>query len=620
MPLQKLQLKPGVNRDQTNYTNEGGWYECDKIRFRSGYPQKLGGWLKYNFQPLVGVCRQMFNWVTTSSENILALGTNAKVYLEAGTNLYNITPYRQIFTTPATDNSINTASGTTTVTINLTSHGASTGDYVTIADVIGTGSPSAIGGIPISEINGEHQVTVLNSSAFTITVPTTATSSVTNAGGTAIVISFELPPGSVVTTYGYGWGAGVWSRGPWGSGAIAPITIFQRDWWFDNFDNDLVMNIRNGAIYYWEFDPVLTSRAVLLSSKTIDGIAPADVPAEAMQTMVSQGNKHLLAFGCTPFGGGALDPLLIRWATQDQPNVWTPLVTNSAGFLRVSRGSKIVRAIATRQETIVFTDATMYSLQFLGTTDVFGLQELSDNISIAGPRSAVSVNNVVYWMGTDKFFAYSGRVETLPCSLRNHVFNDLNFDQLEQIVCGTNEGWHEVWWFYPTANSDTNNAYVVYNYLEQVWYYGYIERSAWLDSPLRKYPQAVGGAYIYDHERGTNDDTLPMVSFIQSSDFDVIDGDQFILMKRIIPDLNFNGSTNQSAQVTMIIKPHNFPGAPYQTSRSQNVIETTVDQYTEQIFIRARARQLGLEIRSTGLDTQWQLGSPRIDGRTDGKR
>ena len=614
MPLQKLIFRPGLNRDQTNYTNEGGWYECDKVRFRSGMPQKIGGWLKYVVTPLVGICRSLFNWITSGSENVMAIGTNVKVYVEVGNNLYDITPLRATYTsitTPSTDNCVDVTNGSAVVNINITAHGAETGAYVTFSGIAGP-----IGGIPASDLNKEHIVTKVDSNNFTITVATAATSTVTNAGGTAITAEFQINPGNVLTTYGYGWGAGAWGRSGWGTGSVTPVADFQRDWWFDNFDNDLVMNIRNGPIYYWVFDGAFTTRAVLLE----DIVGATDVPTEAMQIMVSQGDKHLLAFGATPYGGGTFDPLLIRWASQDDPFDWTPEPTNSAGFIRVSRGSRIVRAVPTRQETVVFTDASMYSLQFLGTTDVFGLQELSDNISIAGPRAAVAVNNVVYWMGTDKFFAYSGRVETLPCTLRDHVFNNLNYDQLEQIVCGTNEGWHEIVWFYPTANSNTNDAYVIYNYLEKVWYYGTMQRTAWNDSPLRKYPQAVGGQYIYDHERGTNDDTLPMTSYITSSDFDITDGEQFMLMYRIIPDLNFNGSTAAAPEATMFIKPHNFPGSAYNTEENARVIQTTINQYTDQLYIRARARQLGFGIRSTELDTQWQLGSPRLDARVDGKR
>jgi hypothetical protein len=312
--------------------------------------------------------------------------------------------------------------------------------------------------------------------------------------------------------------------------------------------------------------------------------------------------------------------LLIRWANQNQANVWTPLVTNSAGFIRVSRGSEIVCAIATRQEILVFTDGTLNSLQYLGTTDVFGLQELSDNISILSSRSVAVVNNTAYWFGHDKFYAYSGRVETLPCTLRNHVFQNLNYGQADQIVVGTNEGWNEIWWFYPTANSNTNDAYVVYNHLEKIWYYGTMERTAWSDSSLREYPQSVASTIIYDQENGVNADTLPLAANISSSDFDLVDGDQFILTKRIIPDISFTGSTAALPEATMYIRPRNFPGSAYSNTETGSVIETSVDIYTDQIFMRARARQMAIKISSANLGVQWQLGSPRLDGRPDGKR
>jgi hypothetical protein len=682
MPLQKLQFRPGLNRDQTNYSNEGGWYECDKVRFRSGYPQKLGGWLRYGTVTVVGICRQMFNWITTASDNYLGLGTSKKLYIEAGQILYDITPLRQTFTTTATDNCFTTVNGSKTVTVTINSHGGVDGDYVTFSGVVGP-----IGGIPQSEFNAEFIVDQVTANTFTITTTTAATSS-TSGGGTAITAAFQINVGNNNAFAGYGWGAGAWSRGGWGSGAAAPVIISQRDWFLQNFDDDLVANIRNGSIYYWKYSGGVATRATLLSATTIDGVAPSDVPAQAMQTLVSQNDKHLLAFGATPFGGGAFDPLLIRWATQDQPNVWTPLVTNSAGFLRVSRGSAIVCAVATRQEILVFTEGTLSSLQYLGTTDVFGIQELADNISILSPRAVVTVNNTAYWFGHDKFYAYGGRVETLPCSIRNHVFQNLNYDQADQIISGTNEGWNEVWWFYPTADSQVNNAYVIYNHLEKIWYYGTIDRTAWSDSSLREYPQAVTATYftgaisgttltvssfnagilqvgsvlegtgvaigttitalgtgiggvgtytvnisqlvvqtgmtassiMYNHEQGLNDNILPMTSYITSSDFDLVDGDQFILTKRIIPDLNFNGSTANTPSVTMYIKPRNFPGSAYSNVDSENVIETSVDVYTDQIFMRARARQMAIEVESTDLDVQWQLGSPRLDGRPDGRR
>jgi hypothetical protein len=630
MPFQKLQFKPGVNRDQTNYTNEGGWNECDKIRFRSGFPEKIGGWLKATPKFMLGVCRQLFGWVTSYADNFLACGTNKKVYIEVAGNFFDITPLRPVtptLTTTVTDNCITTANGSGVVTIVAVGANAIEGNYIDI-----TGA-NAVGGITAATLNATHEVaTVINVNAFTFVVGTNATASATG-GGTGINLSFEIDTGNSITTAGYGWGTGAWNDNyGWGLNSPDPVYLPQQDWWFDQFDNDLVMNVRNGPIYYWARgtnttpDGALATRAVLLSSLS----GAADVPTKAMQTLVSQNDKHLLAFGCQPYAGGStdFDPLLIRWASQDDPGMWTPLVTNSAGFIRVSRGSEIVRAIPTKQEILVFTEATLNSLQFTGTSDVFALQEIGDNLSIIGPRAVTIVNNMTFWMGKDKFYVYTGRVETLPCTLRNHVFTNINLNQTDQIVCGTNEGWNEVWWMYPTANSNVNNAYVIFNHLERIWYYGTIDRTAWLDSPLRQFPQAIDAdttnelSYLYNHEDGTNDDTLPMTAYIQSSDFDIAEGDQFMLTRRIIPDINFVGSSATNPEANFVIRPRNFPGSAYQSnaSNTQRVIQTTVNQFTDQVFLRARARQVALKIESTGLNTQWQLGSPRLDMRPDGKR
>ena len=687
MPLQKLQFRPGLNRDQTNYTNEGGWYECDKIRFRSGYPQKLGGWVRYGLFNIVGICRSMFNWITTASENYMAYGTSRKLYIESGEILDDITPIRVTYTHSTvghvTDNCFATTNGSKTVVVTIVGHGGISGDYVTFS------GSTAVGGISATALNAEQIITYLTVNTFSFVATEAATSTVAAGGGTTIDAEFQINVGNDNAVYGYGWGAGPWSRGAWGSGAATPVVIAQRDWFMENFDNDLIANIRNGPIYYWEWINGPGVRAVPLETLTLDGIPAADVPTETIQALVSQNSKHLIAFGATPYGGGDFDPLLIRWATQDQPNVWTPLVTNSAGFLRVSRGSEIVCAIATRQEILVFTDGTLSSMQYLGTTDVFSLQELADNISILGPRAVVAVNNTAYWFGHDKFYAYSGMVETLPCTLRNHVFENLNYSQADQIISGTNEGWNEVWWMYPSKDSQINDSYVIYNHLEKIWYYGTIERTAWEDSSLREFPQACSATYfagsisgttltvtnvtvgkievgsvisgtsiatgtlitalgtgtgaegtytinisqsivqttnltadgiVYNHESGVNDNELPMASYIASSDFDLTDGDQFILSKRIIPDVSFTGSTADLPAVTMYIKPRNFPGNAYSNIDSKRVIETSVDIFTEQIFMRARARQMAIEISSEDLGVQWQLGSPRLDGRPDGRR
>ena len=645
MAFIKLQFKPGVNRDQTDYSNEGGWYECDKIRFRSGYPQKIGGWVKSTPTAFIGVCRQMWNWVTTYSDNLLAVGTNEKVYIEAGGYFYDITPLRDVnptLSTTTTDNCVNTSNTTTTITINLgAAHDAQTGDYVQISGVAGSGSPAAIGGVPVSEINGNHKITVIDADSFSFTSTTAATSSVASAGGTAIVISFEIETGNAIPTAGYGWGIGAWGRDAWGLGtSAAPVSLPQRDWWFDNFNNDLAMNIRNGEGYWWErgtaADPAtaLATKAISLRDYADnEGFDSTAVPVKIMQLMISQQDRHLLAFGAVPFGftsGADFDPMLIRWADQDTPGNWDPTpVTSSAGDIRVSRGSRIVRALPGRQEILVWTDSTLYTLQFLGTTDVFGLQEYADNISIASPRAVATAANITYWMGQDKFYAYTGRVETLPCTLRDHVFANINLNQSEQIISGTSEEWNEVWWFYPTADSDYNNAYVVYNHLERVWYYGTIDRTAWLDTALRANPLAANtdlasntNGYLYNHETGLDDDGVAMDSYIQSSDFDIEDGDQFMLTRRILPDIQFAGSTADDPQVTLQVRPRNFPGRPStpDAADSQTVIETSVDQYTDQVFVRARARQMALKVQSDTLGVNWQLGAPRLDARADGRR
>jgi hypothetical protein len=646
--LQKLVFKPGINRDTTNYANEGGWYECDKVRFYSGFPQKIGGWVEATPQRLVGTCRQMWNWVTSFADNFLALGTNEKVYIEVGGTLYDITPLRASFATPDTDDCISTVENETLITITIVDHGCLAGDYINISGVTGD-----VGGVPDAEINKEHKVVeVVGVNAFKIAVTTPATATVASGGGNNIDVGCQIPPGFPAITAGYGWSTGTWGgiESPddfgWGMSSPQPVFLPQQDWWFDNFDNDLVMNIRvalasnsgtpiGGPIYYWErgtnVNPssALADRAVLLSSLP----GAADVPTNAMQVMVSQNDKHLLAFGCQPYGGAAddFDPLLIRWASQDDPVMWTPQVTNSAGFLRVSRGSRIVRAIPTRQETLVLTDTHLFTLQFLGTSDVFSLQELADNISVAGPRSVITANNVTYWMGLDKFYMYDGRLQTLPCTLREHVFKNINLSQADQIICGTNEGFNEVWWFYCSADSDWVNRYVIYNHLERLWYYGNLGRTAWLDVASRDLPI---GAYtaenqtsgvIYTHESGVDAANEPLVSYLQSSDFDISDGgdgEKFMLTKRIIPDISFNTSTAATPEVKIAIRSRNFPGSNFQNdpSDTQNVIETSVGQYTNQVFIRTRARQMAFKIASEDLGVQWQLGTPRLDAKPDGRR
>lgn len=636
MAFIKLQFKAGLNRDQTNYTNEGGWFACDKIRFRSGYPQKLGGWVAATSQTFLGVCRQLFGWITSFSDNLLALGTSKKVYIEVGAQYYDITPYKEV--TAAGDVTFGATDGSSSITVYDNASNPVVGNYVTFSGAVSLG-----GVITAAVLNQNYEIaTVVDQDEYTIIakdpdtgLPVTANSSDSGDGGASVVGSYEIDVGFDLTTYGYGWGTSTWGTVPWGYGSSTPIFLQQRDWFFDQLDNDLIMNYRNGPLFIWQrgsggIDPELATRAIYID----DLPGAADVPGEVMQCLISQNDRHLLAFGCIPYGSTStadFDPMLIRWSSQDAPEFWTPGqvivpstgTLSSAGFRRVSRGSRIVRALPTRQAILVFTDTHLYSFQFVGTTDVFDLQEYADNISIMSPRSVISASGVTYWMGSDKFYVFGGQVQTLTCTLRNQVFQNLNYDQSDQIVCGTVEGFHEIWWFYPSAQSDFNDSYVVYNYLEQVWYYGTIDRTAWLDAAQREFPQAVGiDNILYNHESGVDANGAPMESYIQSSDFDIGDGNEFMLSRRVIPDIDFSGSTSSAPEVNFMIRPRNFPGSAYQDDAfdSQAVVQSSVNNFTDQVFIRARARQMALKIQSTGLGVTWQLGSPRLDARTDGRR
>ena len=524
---------------------------------------------------------------------------------------------------------LQTTIGSNVVTVNIPNNGAFDGDYVLFENI-----NSAVGGIPASELNTNHLISNATTNSFTIQVTTVATSTQGYSG--PITAIFDIHAGNEIGSFGYGWGAGPWGRNTWGSGFSLPIYQPPRLFSQDRFNNDLIFCIRNADIYYWAYNDIFNTRAVLLSS--ISGAA--DVPFLVGSVLFQQQDRHLMAFGCTEYGSSNYDPLLIRWASQDAPQFWTPGnvtvpstgLLSSAGFFRLTNGSQIVTAERTRQEILVFTDSSIYSIQFVGTDEVFSPpQQMSDNVSIISPGACTTVNNTTYWMGIDKFYFYNGRVETLPCTLRQYIFQDINRGASEQIVCGTNEQFNEVIWFYASSNSNEVNRYVIYNYLENLWYYGQLERTAWLDSPLRFYPQAVNtSGSIFDHERGTNDNLLPMTAYISSADIDIDPaGDNFMLIRRIIPDINFGGTTAANGTVKMTVRPRNFPGANYETNNAEGTgltkdvdLSTTVpiDQYTNQVFVRARGRQIQYRVESDELDVQWQLGMPRIDARSDGRR
>jgi len=650
MPLSKLVFKPGVNRDQTDYASEGGWYEMDKVRFRSGFPEKLGGWTVKTFESYVGSARSIFTWTAYDGSRLVAIGTNEKIYVNSGTALYDITPLRVTYThstSPSSDDCFATTSGSNLVEILNITTGIDDGEWVTFSGVT-----NPIGGVPAADFNNEFQITLIGGTPF-ITVATTASSTAVSSGNTNITAEFQINIGYANTTLGYGWGAGGWSRGGWGSGSTIPINFFARQEFFDNFNEDLVFNIISSDLYYWAYDPSFTTRAVLLSS--IGGAVA--VPQQVTYSLFAS-SGHYVALGCTNYDAvapdylGTYDPLLIRWANVDatigpEPENWKPEVTNTAGFLRIQSGSRIISALNSRQEMLIFTDTSVTSMQFLGTAEVFGLQELSHNISIAGPNAVTGINNVVYWMGRDKFYTYSGRVDTLPCTLRQYIFGDINNQQQQIFFAGTNNQFNEIIWFYCSAASNEIDRYVVYNYAESIWYYGQLNRTSWIDSgdftnPIATAKDLIGDGWVYNHETGVDDGQplgappLPLAAHIQSADVDIDDGDKYMLVRRIIPDVNFalsqqtnpvTGGTN-TIQATITIGVRNFPGAASATTNASGVTtarnivtsSATIDQYTNQVFVRCRGRQMSFRIESNDVGTQWQLGMPRVDARPDGMR
>jgi hypothetical protein len=838
MPLQKLQFRPGVNREGTTLANEGGWYDCDKVRWRSGYPEKIGGWTRLSNSTFIGTCRSLWNWVTLKFFNLMGLGTESKFYVEYGSVYYDITPIRQFATLT---NPFATTINTKIVVVTDASHGAVSGDYVTFSGA------SVVGGL---NLNDEYEITYVDTNTYTITAAIDAASTAT--GGGTVTAAYQLNNGTVIGTSQVGWGAGLWgglvTGGPltqlnmaggtvdttlttavtpssttidvvsttgfaspsgtlvigseiityngttptsfttldprpapgsfypigqpvaannvtltvddttnfspagtmligtelisytgktlttftgctrgaqgtvaaahtnnsviqeatpyygWGLSASTTTNTQLRLWSQSNFGQDLLFNPRGGALYYWSPgngpSPDVSTRGILIgafsgtadvngtttltvqsitsgsifvgmtvsgtniplgttvtafgtgtggtgtytmsatATGTTTGLAltgTSDVPSVISEILVSDSSRIVIAFGCNDYGSTEIDPMLIRWSAQESYTDWTPVATNQAGDYRLSHGSAIVGALQTRQEIVVWTDAAIYSMQYLGPPLVWGFTLLADNISIVSQNAMATAAGVVYWMGVDKFYVYSGRVETLPCAVRTYVYNDINRDQFTQCFAGTNEGFSEIWWFYCSANSNVIDRYVIFNYLDRVWYYGSLTRSAWLDSPLRDFPMAAGlDNRLYFHELGVDDGSTnppsPINAYVQSSDFDIGDGHNYGFVWRMLPDITFDGSSTPSPlypQVTMTMRPRQNPGAPYNTAPSPTVVSTqsyaaqrtyNVQQFTEIIYTRVRGRQLAFKIESNTLGTQWQLGVPRLDVRPDGRR
>ena len=636
MPLQKLQFRPGVNREGTTLANEGGWYDCDKIRFRSGYPEKIGGWTALSYNTFLGVCRSLWNWVTLKQYNLLGVGTNLKFYVENGGEYYDITPLKETNTNPSNQITLSVSTGSDLLTItDVNADSLQVNDFVTLA-----GATSALGGnITAAILNNEFQIVeVLSGTQYRVQLSVTSNVTASDSTMTALTIAYQINTGLPIYTIGTGWGTGPWSRGGWGSGYTTGFGLQLRLWSQTNFGEELLFSPRGGALYVWQpgsgATPAFATRGVVVSG--------LDVPSKINQIMVSDSTRIVIAFGCNDYGAYDIppfDPLLIRWTAQESYTEWTPTAENQAGSYRLSHGSEIIGAFQTRQEIVVFTDAAVYSMQYLGPPYVWGFTLLADNISIASPNVVATAAGVVYWMGTDKFYVYSGRIETLPCSVRQYVFEDINRDQEAQFFSGTNEGYSEVWWFYCSANSTTVDRYVIFNYLDRVWYYGTMGRTAWLDSPLRQFPQAATtGNIIVLHETAVDDGTTnppsPIDAYVQSSDFDIGDGHNYGFVWRLIPDITFDGSntagaTSDKPYVTFTLRPRQNPGANYGVVNSPEVTSKqsyagqqtyNVQQFTEIVYTRLRGRQMAFKIESDALGTQWQIGVPRIDVRPDGRR
>jgi len=632
MPLKKMLFKPGINRENTRYATEGGWYDCDKVRFRQGTPEKIGGWVRYSQNVIKGVCRKLFNWVTLGGQRLLGVGTTSHYYVENGGIYYDITPFRSV--TAAGDVTFSASSVTQTLTVNDSVTSAiRPGDYVIFSGAVDLG-----GNVTAAVLNQEWEVASVASGSYTVVLPSglVITEADTGDGGASVVGSYLLATGAVLEVPVEGWGAGPWGRGPWGVGETSTLRI--RVWNQANFGQDLIFGPEYGGLYYWSAADGVTAgvRGVPLVG--------TNVPTLHNQLVVSDVSRFVLCFGVNPVFDPSLDPMLIRWSDQENPYDWLPTATNQAGDLRLSIGSSIIAVQQQRQEILVWTDAALYSLQYLGAPFVWGATLLGENTSIMSSRAVASANNVTYWMGVDKFYMYDGRVQTLRCDVRQYIFNNndpknqIDLTQAEQVFAGTVEAFNEVWWFYCSSPENapiiSPDRYVVYNYAEDIWYFGTMERTAWIDSKVARNPTAATlNGYLTSQENGSDDaageGNIPLPAYIESSQFDMDDGHNFGFVSRVLPDITFRGSTSPRPAVTLSLTPQQNSGSgttdPESTSGVNGgpVVRTVaipVEEYTGQVNTRVRGRQISLRIDSNTLGTAWQLGAPRIDIRPDGRR
>ena len=713
MPFTALKFKPGIVSDITSYSNEGGFIDGDKVRFRFGFPEKFGGWTKYSSSTYLGAARRLHNWVALDESDFLGVGTHLKYYIEEGQTFNDITPIR--LTTGSGDVTFSATNGSTTITVTDPAHGANENDFVTFS-----GAATLGGTITATILNAEFQiVSLISSNSYTITSSVAANASDSGNGGSSVVGAYQINTGLNITVGGTGWGAGQWSgttsgalatqlnealdnsetavdvddetgittandlilvakelmlvagdtddntlnvtRGSSGTTAVAHddntlvrLAVGNADsandfvgwgnaasvtapgaqirlWSHDNFGEDLIINPRDGSLFYWDKSSGLSARAVELSTtSTYSG--ETSVPTIAKQVLVSDQDRHVIAFGCDGLGAnssatqgnGTQDPLLIRFSSQENPVDFFPTATNTAGDLRLGGGSTFVQAVETKQQILCFTNKTLHSMKFIGPPFTFGLQELSKNITIMSSASAIAVEDSVFWMGVDTFYLYSGgQTLQLPCTVKDKVFLNFNFEERDKVHAGVNSEFSEILWFYPTSSSTEIDSYVAYNYIEKVWYYGTLARQAWLDRGIRTLPIATGGQYLYNHEVGFDDDGSAMTSFIESAPIDIGDGDKFVFLKRVIPDITFDGSTSVNPDVSFTMKAKNFPGSNFNETTegaTQRSATSPIEQFTEKLDYRLRGRSFALRIDSTSLGTKYKLGTPRVDIREDGRR
>ena len=712
MPLTKLNFKAGISSDNTPYSSEGGFVDGDKIRFRLGTPEKMGGWSKYSPNDYEGSARRLHNWIALDGSDFLGLGTELKYYIEEGQTFNDITPIRVI--TSAGDITFSASNGSTTITVIDPAHGANENDFVTFS-----GADSLGGVITAAILNIEYKIVALiSSNSYTVIASVAANSDDDGAGGSSVIGNYQINTGLNTTVGGTGWGAGQWSgttsnakstqlnealdnsetavdvddetgmtaagdvilvdqelmlvantgdddtmtvtRGHSGTTAVthtdntlvflvkgnvsalddfvgfgnaAAITVPGaqiRLWSHDNFGEDLIINPRNGGLFYWDRSSGLSARAIELSATSIFS-GETSVPQICKQIIVSDSDRHVIAFGSdalgatltTTQGNGVQDPLLIRFSSQENPVDWFPTTTNTAGEIRLGGGSEFMQAVETKEQILVFTNKSLHAMKFIGPPFTFGIKELAKNITIMSSASAVAVDDSVYWMGVDTFYVYSGQTQQIPCPVKDKVFLNFNFEEKSKVHVGVNSEFSEIIWFYPSASSTEIDSYVTYNYLENVWYFGTLERQAWLDRGIRTLPIATGGQYLYNHETGFDDDGSVMTAFVESAPMALGDGSKFASINRIIPDINFNGSTSTNPSVDFTVKARTHSGSGFtqtDTETTQRTATSPVETYTEKLDIRVRGRTFALRIESTSLGTKFKLGTPQVNLVQDGKR